>query len=137
MTTQAPARGTGRHLDFANAQGQRFRLQVEDDPVDACAFTVRVIPLPEPLEAAAGASDHRRAAAPTASTTPVAAAALAALTAREREVAALIAEGLTNDQVAGRLYICRSTVKTHLQSIYAKAGVPNRTALVALLHAVA
>ena len=60
MTTQAPARGTDRHLDFANAQGQRFRLQVEDDPVDACAFTVRVIPLPEPSEAAAGAGDHRR-----------------------------------------------------------------------------
>lgn len=129
MTTQAPARGTDRHLDFANAQGQRFRLQVEDDPVDACAFTVRVIPLPEPSEAAAG--DHRR------TTAPAAAAALAALTARERDVAALIAEGLTNDQVAGRLYISRSTVKTHLQSIYAKAGVPNRTALVALLHAVA
>lgn len=132
MTTQAPARGTDRHLDFANAQGQRFRLQVEDDPVDACAFTVRVIPLPEPSEAAAGAGDHRRT-----TTAPAAAAALAALTARERDVAALIAEGLTNDQVAGRLYISRSTVKTHLQSIYAKAGVPNRTALVALLHAVA
>ncbi len=135
MTTQAPARGTDRHLDFANAQGQRFRLQVEDDPVDACAFTVRVIPLPEPSEAAAGAGDHRRTT--TAPAAAAAAAALAALTARERDVAALIAEGLTNDQVAGRLYISRSTVKTHLQSIYAKAGVPNRTALVALLHAVA
>ena len=132
MTTQAPARGTDRHLDFANAQGQLFRLQVEDDPVDACAFTVRVIPLLEPSEAAAGAGDHRRT-----TTAPAAAAALAALTARERDVAALIAEGLTNDQVAGRLYISRSTVKTHLQSIFAKAGVPNRTALVALLYAVA
>lgn len=122
MTTYAPARGSDRHLDFTNAQGQRFRMQVEDDPADACAFTVRVIPLLEPAEA--------RAAAPS----PRSHAVLAALTARERDVASLIAEGFTNDQVARRLYISRSTVKTHLQNIYAKAHVPNRTALVALLH---
>lgn len=119
MTTHAPARGADRHLDFTNAQGQCFRMQVEDDPTDACAFTVRVIPLLEPVASAPGLFSCD---------------ALASLTARERDVTALIAEGCTNDQVALRLCISRSTVKTHLQSIYAKACVPNRTALVALLH---
>ena len=120
MTTNTPARGADRHLDFTNAQGQCFRMQVEDDPADACAFTVRVIPLFEPVPA---------------SPSPVPDDLLASLTARERDVAELIVEGFTNDQVALRLCISRSTVKTHLQNIYAKAGVPNRTALVALLHA--
>ncbi len=55
-------------------------------------------------------------------------------TPREREVATLIIEGLTNEQVARKLFISLSTVKTHLQNIYAKAQVPNRTALVAMLH---
>ncbi len=130
MTTPTPARGTDRYLDFTNAQGQRFRMQVEDDPVDACSFTVRVIPLLEPASPAirSGAASQQGA------TAGYAAGILACLTARERDVAALIAEGFTNDQIALRLYISRSTVKTHLQNIYAKVHVRNRTALVALLH---
>ena len=107
MSTRTPAHGSERYLDFTNAQGLCFRMQVEDDPHDACAFTVRVTP------------QH---------------ALLSALTSRERDVALLIAEGFTNDQIALRLCISLSTVKSHIQNIFAKAHVPNRTALVALLH---
>lgn len=48
------------------------------------------------------------------------------MTAREIEVAALLTEGLANEEIAGRLYVGLSTVKKHLSSIYQKAGVKSR-----------
>ena len=54
-----------------------------------------------------------------------------ALTAREREVMRLVAEGLPNKEVARRLALTEGTVKTHLHHIYQKIGVTNRTALTA------
>ena len=53
-----------------------------------------------------------------------------ALTAREVEVLALVAEGCTNSEAARRLYISEATVKTHLLHTYAKLGVDDRTAAV-------
>ena len=50
------------------------------------------------------------------------------LTAREVEVLWLVAEGLTDGEVAERLYLSRRTVGTHLASIYHKVGVSSRTA---------
>lgn len=49
------------------------------------------------------------------------------LTAREREVWALIAEGLTNVQIAARLALSENTVKFHVQHLYQKLHVKNRT----------
>jgi two-component system, NarL family, response regulator LiaR len=49
------------------------------------------------------------------------------LSQREREVLVLMAEGLTNADIAGRLVIGVSTVKTHVSSIIAKLGVATRT----------
>lgn len=49
---------------------------------------------------------------------------------REREVLALLAQGYTNAQLAEQLCVSPNTVKTHLQHIYDKLGVPNRTAAV-------
>ncbi len=49
------------------------------------------------------------------------------LTAREREVWALLAEGLTNVQIATRLALSENTVKFHVQHLYQKLGVKNRT----------
>lgn len=49
------------------------------------------------------------------------------LTAREREVWALLAEGLTNVQIASRLTLSENTVKFHVQHLYQKLGVKNRT----------
>jgi DNA-binding CsgD family transcriptional regulator len=53
------------------------------------------------------------------------------LTAREGEVLELVAAGLTNAQIAERLWISPGTVKKHLENIYAKLGVANRTAAAA------
>ncbi|MFF8289352.1 helix-turn-helix transcriptional regulator [Streptomyces sp. NPDC016309] len=65
--------------------------------------------------------------------TPALPARLAELTAREREVAELVAQGLSNQEVADRLHLSRRTVETHLSSIYRKASVPSRAALAGLM----
>lgn len=122
MTGSSPAQGEDRYLDFTNAQGLCFRMQVVDDPVDACSFTVRVTPLP-------GSCESQTISPVTAQNNL-----LANLTPREHDVALLVAEGLTNSQIALRLCVSLSTVKSHVQNIFAKVCVTNRTALVALLH---
>lgn len=53
------------------------------------------------------------------------------LSEREMEVLRLIAEGLTNREIAQRLYISVSTVKRHTANIYGKLDVHNRTQAVA------
>ena len=53
------------------------------------------------------------------------------LTPMERQVADLAIGGLSNAEIAERLFIGRETVKTHLSNTYAKVGVANRTQLVA------
>ncbi|WP_102509707.1 response regulator [Sanguibacter massiliensis] len=52
------------------------------------------------------------------------------LTARETEVLALVAEGLTNQQVSRRLFLSEATVKSHLAHVFTKLGVDSRTAAV-------
>src|SRR6516165_6175963 len=56
------------------------------------------------------------------------------LTATERAVSLLVAEGLTNGAVARQLYISPHTVNTHLRHVFAKLGVSNRVALAAVVH---
>lgn len=51
---------------------------------------------------------------------------LGALSARQREVLELVADGLTNAQVGKRLFLTESTVKQHLRSAYKILGVHNR-----------
>jgi DNA-binding NarL/FixJ family response regulator len=55
---------------------------------------------------------------------------ISSLTDRERQVIALIAEGLKNKQIAERLFISPTTVTHHLSSIYSKLGVSDRLELV-------
>ncbi|HEX2995538.1 MAG TPA: response regulator transcription factor [Anaerolineales bacterium] len=55
------------------------------------------------------------------------------LTERERDVLALMVNGLKNTQIAGRLTVSPSTIKSHVSNILSKYGVPSRTEAVALV----
>lgn len=55
------------------------------------------------------------------------------LTHREKEVATLAAEGLTNRDIASRLFLSEVTIKKHMRSIFQKVGASNRTQLLKLL----
>ena len=54
---------------------------------------------------------------------------IAALTNREREVIALVGEGIKSREIAGRLFISETTVRHHLTSIFDKLGVADRVEL--------
>jgi LuxR family maltose regulon positive regulatory protein len=55
------------------------------------------------------------------------------LSTREREVLALVAQGLRNREIAERLFISEVTVKAHMRSIMGKLGARSRTHAVSLL----
>ena len=67
--------------------------------------------------------------APTASPTL-----LAVLTDREREMVALVAQGLSNEDIAGRLFLSPLTVKTHVNRSMTKLGVRDRAQLVVIAY---
>ncbi|MFY1670275.1 helix-turn-helix transcriptional regulator [Plantactinospora sp. WMMB334] len=60
---------------------------------------------------------------------------LAALTNRERQVAELAGEGLTNREIAAALFVTEKTVEMHLTHVFAKLDVRNRVGLARRLHA--
>jgi DNA-binding NarL/FixJ family response regulator len=49
------------------------------------------------------------------------------LSARGREILEMVVEGLSNAEIAGRLYLSESTIKQHLRAVYKVLGVRNRT----------
>ncbi|MGW1160861.1 response regulator transcription factor [Streptomyces sp. NPDC002513] len=57
------------------------------------------------------------------------------LTARETEVLTLIAEGLTNQEIARRLHVSTATVKTHINNLFAKSGLKDRAQAVRYAYA--
>ena len=65
-------------------------------------------------------------AGPSPDPAPAAAAPLCGLTPREAEVLNLIASGLSNSAIAQRLFISESTVKSHINHLFAKIGVTDR-----------
>jgi DNA-binding NarL/FixJ family response regulator len=67
-----------------------------------------------------GRNDGSRAEAPAANNN-------CGLSDRQLSILSLVAEGMSNPQIAGKLYITEQTVKFHLSNIYRKLGVGNRT----------
>ena len=65
---------------------------------------------------------------------PSARAAVAALTEREREVAVLMTQGLTNNQIGSRLHLSLASVKSHLTSLFVKLGVDNRVSAAMIIR---
>jgi DNA-binding NarL/FixJ family response regulator len=88
---------------------QAIRAAADGDALIAPNVTVRL------LAEFAGRADN-----------PTPAPALEPLTAREEEVLAVVARGLSNSEIAAELHITLSTVKTHLASLMTKLGVRNR-----------
>ncbi len=65
---------------------------------------------------------------------PTRSARFSALSARESEVAALMAEGMTNRQIARELFISIATTKDHVHAVLSKTGLPNRAAVASEWH---
>src|SRR5436305_146584 len=53
------------------------------------------------------------------------------LTNREREIAALVANGMSNREIGSRLFISKRTVDAHVEHIFAKLGISSRVQLTA------
>jgi DNA-binding NarL/FixJ family response regulator len=73
------------------------------------------------------------AAGPDGPGTASAHAALSQLTSRQRQIAWLVAEGLSNKEIAERLVISKRTVDTHIDHIFGRLGVSSRMQLAAWL----
>jgi DNA-binding NarL/FixJ family response regulator len=59
---------------------------------------------------------------------------LGGLTARQGEILEMVVEGLSNAEIAGRLYLSESTIKQHLRAVYKELGVRNRTQAAKLMR---
>lgn len=104
---------------FITTGGARYVIQASTDPLNNMACTIHIEPISDMCE-----------------TTPVPPVenlsnnTFAALTPREGEVAKLIVGGYTNQEIAADLCISVSTVKCHIQNIFEKLKVSNRSMLV-------
>jgi DNA-binding CsgD family transcriptional regulator len=96
-------------------------LQAQDEPVPAMAALQQALAESEP------ARSPKTQAAESELIEP--------LSERELEVLALLAEGLTNREIASRLYLALNTVKAHTHNIYGKLDVHSRTQAVAQARA--
>ncbi|MBE1877777.1 helix-turn-helix transcriptional regulator [Myceligenerans pegani] len=122
-------------LDAGDRAGARDRLEravAESERIGAGLITGWATGLLERAGLGGGAGEPRAegttgagAARPPSDTTSPAG--TEPLTARERQVLDLVAEGMTNGEIAGRLFISPKTVSVHVSAILRKLGVSSRT----------
>lgn len=84
-----------------------------------------------PLSVALAVASGEAPAAPTAPGATAPRTEPRSLTRREHEIAALVAEGLANREIAERLFLSKRTVDSHMEHIFAKLGISSRTRLAA------
>jgi DNA-binding NarL/FixJ family response regulator len=99
---------------------------LKDVPADQLAHAVRVAAAGEALLAPSVTRRLIASFARPAAPAPVPVAGLSELTPRELEVLTLLAEGLSNAEIATRLFVGEATVKTHVARILTKLGVRDR-----------
>jgi DNA-binding CsgD family transcriptional regulator len=108
--------GAGRALRDAGASGEAIGAHTL---VAAADRDLRAL----------GIRTWRRGASAAASGSP-----LDRLTEREREVALMAATGLSNPEIAERLFLSRKTIERHVSNVLARVGVANRTELASVLR---
>ena len=105
-------------------RAQGFMLK-DADPSEIIA-AVRAVHRGEPVLSPAVTSTVIAAATSEPEVPPEIVRAVASLTEREREIAVLMAQGLTNAEIGERLYLSLATVKAHLTKVFTKLGTDNR-----------
>jgi DNA-binding NarL/FixJ family response regulator len=124
----APFEGAGARLALARALRQAAKGSAARDEARAARKAFERLGATHGVESAArllaGLEDE-------AGATPASA---AGLTAREVEVLRLLAVGLTNREIAGRLVISEHTVHRHVTNLYRRLGVSSRTAATTYAH---
>jgi DNA-binding NarL/FixJ family response regulator len=99
---------------------------LKDTPRDRLITAVKdAVAGKTPVDPAVAGKLFTRLSAPAA--TPTVSPRLAFLNEREREVLRLIAQGLTNSEIAGRLYLSEGTIRNYVSAILAKLDVADRT----------
>ncbi len=105
-------------------QAQGFLLK-DADPADLLA-AIRAVQRGEPVLSPAVTSTVIAAATASEQAVPALREVADSLTEREREIAVLLAQGLTNAQIGTRLHLSLATVKAHLTRLFVKLGTDNR-----------
>ena len=122
---------TDEHVRAALADGASGYL-LKDVPAERLVAAVRAAAVGDAV--LSGAAARRVAADLSERRLPPAEGTLRALTGREREVLALMAQGMSNGEIAVELVIGEGTVKTHVARILMKLGVRDRLQAVVLAH---
>lgn len=112
------------YAEIRKSAADTARSCLGEERFDALAGHGCALPLPAALAVARGDAP---AGPPGAG--PAAGTGVKPLTRREREVAALVASGLGNREIADRLFLSKRTVDSHLEHIFAKLGFSSRTQL--------
>ncbi|MEV0055254.1 LuxR C-terminal-related transcriptional regulator [Saccharopolyspora shandongensis] len=113
--------GFGYYLSWHGEAEARSREVLGDEAFDDAYEAGRSMPLDTAIAYALSESAKAETAVAPSLSSP--------LTRREREVAALVAKGLSNKEIASRLFIAKRTVEAHVEHVFIKLGFNSRAQL--------